>query len=580
MSKASPQMSDVHLPKCPSGIAGLDEITEGGLPRGRPTLVCGNTGCGKTLFALEFLIRGATEYGQPGVFLAFEETTEDLIRNSASLGFDLRKLIEQKKISVQYVHMDRSEIHETGEYDLEALFIRLDHAIKSIGAKRVVLDTLEVLLGALSDKAVLRSEIQRLFRWLKDKGVTAVITAERGEKTFTRDGLEEYISDCVISLEHHIDNQVLTRRLRIVKYRGSTHGTNEYPFLIDRHGISVLPITSLGLDNKASKGRVSTGIKRLNAMLDGGYYRGSSILLTGTAGTGKTTLAGYFANATCQAGQRCLFFSFEESQDQLIRNMRSIGLNLEPWVKKGLLQFHSSRPTLQGLELHLLRAHQYVDEFKPSAVIFDPISNLTMAGQARDVQAMLMRLADFLKNRQITAIYTALTEDGGQSEAAEVGTSSIVDTWLLLRDFETNGERNRGLFIIKSRGMAHSNQIREFVFTNKGVELLDVPRGPNGFLMGSARLSYVASEKDRNALQMFEATQLQLESTHTSKALAAQIAALQAQLNNEVARSAAHAKSDQGRLHLFDESQTTMSDHRQRERVPPPNTNKAREALL
>ena len=486
------------LEKAPSGVKGLDEITGGGLPRGRPTLVCGNAGCGKTLLATEFLVRGATEFGEPGVLMTFEETAEDLSKNVASLGFDLKKLEGEKKLIIDYVHIERGEIEETGEYDLEGLFVRLAQAIESIGAKRVALDSIEALFSGLSDSAVLRSEIRRLFHWLKEKGMTAVVTGEAGtDGSLTRHGLEEYISDCVIVLDHRVQEQVSTRRLRVVKYRGSTHGTNEYPFLIDEAGISVLPVTSLGLDHSVSGERVSTGIERLDEMLDGkGFFRGSSVLVSGTAGTGKTSIAASFVDAACRRGERCLYFAFEESRNQLIRNMRSIGLNLEPQVKKDLLRFHMGRPTLYGLEMHLAQMHKMIEEFRPQVVVVDPITNFMSVGTTNEIKGMLMRLVDYLKLQGITALFTTLTAAGARSlEETEIGISSLMDTWVLLRDIETGGERNRGICILKSRGMAHSNQIREFLLTDRGIQILDVFRGPKGVLTGSARVAMEAQRK-------------------------------------------------------------------------------------
>ncbi len=482
--------SNYQLPKAQTGIQGFDEVTEGGLPLGRPSLVCGGPGCGKTLFAMEFLVRGATEFNEPGVFVAFEETKEDLAKNVKSLGFELEELIKQKKLYVTYVQVERSEIEETGEYDLEGLFIRLDHAIKTVGAKRVVLDTIESLFAGLDNTAILRAELRRLFRWLKDSGVTSIITGERGEGQLTRQGLEEYVSDCVILLDHRVIDQITTRRLRIVKYRGSTHGTNEYPFLIDRDGISVLPITSLKLDHDVSTDRIPTGIERLDLMLGGkGFFKGSTVLASGTAGTGKTSIASHFASATCARGEKCIYFAFEESPKQIIRNMRSIDIELEPWEKKGLLKFQAERPTLRGLEMHLVAMHKLINEFKPSVVVIDPITNLISAGTTSDVKAMLTRLIDYLKMNQITALFTALIHGGQADESTNEAISSLVDTWLLVRDIEFNGERNRAIHILKSRGMAHSNQVREFLVTTSGVNLVDVYSGANGMLTGSARIA-------------------------------------------------------------------------------------------
>lgn len=459
------------LPKSPTGIPGMDEITGGGLPKGRPTLVAGGAGCGKTLFAMEFVVNGAIQYDEPGIFVTFEENADELAQNVASLGFDLKALIRQKKLIIDYIRVERREIEEAGDYDLEGLFIRLAHAIDSIGAKRIVLDTVEVLFSALPNQGILRAELQRLFRWLKDRGMSAVITAERGEGTMTRFGLEEYVADCVISLDHRVTDQMSTRRLRIVKYRGTLHGTNEYPFLITKAGISVLPITSLGLDHRASAERISTGIQELDDMLGGkGYYRGSSILLSGTAGTGKSSLAAAFVNAACLRGERCLYFSFEESTEQIIRNMRSIGIDLAPHVKKGLLQFHVARPTLYGLEMHLITIHELVQQHKPEIVILDPITDFFSIGSHSEVKAVLTRIIDFLKANQITALLTSYTEEDTPNESV-VGVSSLIDTWISLRNLENHGQRQRGLFVLKSRGMAHSNQIRSFELTDNGIKI-------------------------------------------------------------------------------------------------------------
>ena len=522
------------LSKAPTGIAGLDEITGGGFPRGRPTLVCGSAGCGKTLLAMEFLVRGVTQFGEPGVFMAFEETSEELTQNVRSLGFDLDDLAEQKKLAVDFVRVERNEIAETGEYDLEGLFVRLGYAIDSVGAKRVVLDTIETLFGGLSNFAIVRGELRRLFRWLKDKGVTAVITGESGDGTLTRHGLEEYVSDCVIQLDHRVTEQVSTRRLRIVKYRGTTHGTNEYPFLIDEDGISVLPVTSLGLQHEVSAERVSSGVPRLDTMLGGeGYFRGSTVLVSGTAGSGKTSLAAHFTAAACQRGERSLYLSFEESPAQLLRNMRSIGIDLEPWVKKGLLQFHSSRASIHGLEMHLASIHKLVREFQPRVVIMDPISSMVAAGTRLGATVMLTRLIDFLKLQEITALLTNLTSGDEALEKTDVDISSLVDTWLLLRDLELGGERNRVMYVLKSRGMAHSNQMREFLLTNRGVELQDVYIGAEGVLTGSARQAQEAKEKTAALLRQQEVEGKQRERERKREALEARIVAMRKEFEAE-----------------------------------------------
>ena len=440
------ESTSVPLEKSPTGIQGLDEIMAGGIPKGRSTLVCGAAGCGKTLVGMQYLVNGAVQYNEPGVFMAFEENVEELTKNFAALGYDLNILTKQKKISIDHVYIERSEIEETGEYDLEGLFIRLGHAIDSIGAKRVVLDTIEALFSGLSGISILRAELRRLFRWLKTKGVSSIITAERGDGTITRHGLEEYVADCVIMLDHRVTEQISTRRVRVVKYRGSVHGTNEYPFLIDEKGLSVLPISSLGLDHSVSEERIPTGIPRLDTMLGGkGFFRGSSILLSGTAGTGKTSIATTFSYAAGRRGERCLYFSFEESKSQIVRNMRSIGLELEPLIKKDLLQFHTARPTFFGLEMHLAVMLKTINDFNPSMVVFDPITNFISVGSATEIKSMLTRLMDFLKSKQITTLFIHLPHGGGTLEATDIEISSLMDTWLLVRDMENSGERNRGI---------------------------------------------------------------------------------------------------------------------------------------
>ncbi len=521
------------LPKAPTGITGLDDITGGGIPKGRPTLICGEAGSGKTLFSVEFIIRGAMEFNEPGVFMSFEEKAEELTMNVTSLGFDLQQLQAEKKIRIDHVHIERSEIEETGEYDLDGLFIRLGYAIDSIGAKRVVLDTIENLFSGLSNPSILRAELRRLFHWLKEKGVTAIITGEKGDGMLTRQGLEEYVSDCVILLDHRVCNQISTRRLRIVKYRGSLHGTNEYPFLIDEEGISVLPITALKLNKEVSSERISSGIPQLDDMLGGqGFFRGSSILVSGTAGTGKTSIASYFANETCKRGDKCIYFAFEESPNQIMRNMLSIGLDLQKYVDSGLLHFRASRPTLNGLEMHLLAIHKEIKKLKPQVVILDPITNLVTVGSVSEVKSMLIRLIDFLQEEQVTVMFTALTLNTVVNEQTDEGVSSLVDAWMLVRDIEFNGERNRGLYMMKSRGMKHSNQVREFVITDQGLDLIDVYLGPDGILTGSARETHQMNEETGKVIYNHGLSRKDREIERKRKALEAKIATLQSEFES------------------------------------------------
>jgi len=515
------------LAKSLTGIRGLDEITEGGLPTGRPSLICGNAGCGKTILAMEFLLHGALDFGEPGVFVSFEETGDDLTDNFAALGYDLKNLNARRLLSVEYIYIERSEIEEAGDYNLDGLFIRLGQAIDAIGAKRVVLDTIEVLFGGLANTAVLRAELRRLFRWLKDKGVTAIVTGERGEHSLTRYGLEEYVADCVILLDLRVEEQIATRRLRVVKYRGSEHGANEYPFLIDKQGISILPITSLGLDHTVSDERISSGIPRLDTMLSGeGYFRGSSILVSGTAGSGKSSVSAKFVDAACSRGERCLYFAFEESPQQIMRNMRSIGIDLAPWVAQGLLKFHASRPSVHGLEMHLVTMHKLIVEYDPANVVVDPISALTMVGSDTEAKSMLTRLIDFLKTRKITTVLTGMTHVGDKLEASNEEIPSLIDTWLSLRDIEHKGERNRGMYILKSRGMAHSNQIREFILSDKGIDLFDVYLGAEGVLTGAARVGQEAQDRSNVLSRQQDLQRKKREYEHKRLALEANIAAL------------------------------------------------------
>jgi circadian clock protein KaiC len=551
------------LPKTPTGIEGFDEITDGGLPTGRPSLVCGGAGCGKTLFALSFLVHGATRFDEPGVFMCFEESTDELAQNVASLGFDLPGLIQKKKIALDHVRIERNEIEETGDYDLEGLFIRLGYAIDSIGARRVVLDTIESLFSGLANEGILRAELRRLFRWLKDKGVTAVITGERGAGSLTRQGLEEYVSDAVILLDHRVTEEISTRRLRIVKYRGSSHGTNEYPFLIDEDGIAVLPVTALGLHHAVSAERISTGISRLDTMLEGkGYFRGTTVLVSGTAGSGKSSVAAHFVEAACRRGERAQMFLFEESPAQMMRNMKSIGIDLQPWADRGLLEFHASRPSAHGLETHLSRMHRAIDRFRPSVVVFDPVSSLLSVATEADVHGTLTRLIDYLKGAGITALLTSLSSGKTEDERTDTAISSIVDTWLLLVTLESSGERNRGIYVLKARGIGHSNQIREFLLTDHGVELIDVYVGAAGVLTGSARVAQQAEERAAALAQEQELERRQRALARLKTAFDAELASLRAKFETEQADLTSGIAEHRARVARVKEDKTDIARNR------------------
>lgn len=554
-----------QLSKAPTGIGGLDAVTGGGVPRGRPTLVCGPAGCGKTLLAMEFIVRGITEFGETGVFVAFEESVEDLVANVASLGFDLAQLEADGQLVIDHVGVVAGETTETGEWDLDGLFVRLGAAIDEVGAKRVVIDTIETLFGAFVNTAILRGELRRLFAWLKQRGVTAVITGERGDGTLTRYGIEEYVSDCVIVLDHRVIDQTSTRRLRVLKYRGSLHGTNEYPFLIGESGVSVIPISSIGLNHRVSVERVSSGVPRLDAMLGGGgYYAGSSVLVNGTPGTGKSTLAAQFCEAACGRGVRAMYFAFEESEAEIVRNMRSVGIDLQRWVDNGLLRFRCSRPGRLGLEEHLLAMQKLVIDFDPAVVVLDPVSDLLRIGTRAEVSAMLTRQVDFLKSRGVTSLLTSLTSDSDPDQADQQ-IASLVDTWLLVRTMEGNGEHNRVLAVLKSRGTAHSNQIREFLLTSHGIELADVYVGPQGVLTGSARQAQEAQERADSTARVEELKQRRTDLERRREAVEATTAALWREFDDEAktvesqlshgstgAEGRADQRVEQGRLRRAD----------------------------
>ncbi len=549
------------LPKAPTGIDGFDDVTLGGLPAGRPSLICGAAGSGKTLFAATFLVNGAVRYGEPGVFMSFEERAEDLAANVASLGYDLDRLVAEEKIAIDHVRVERSEIEESGEYDLEGLFVRLGFAVDSVGAKRVVLDTIETLFSGLSDTAVLRSELRRLFGWIKDRGLTAVITGERGDGQFTRQGLEEYVSDCVVLLDNRVQDQITTRRLRVVKYRGSAHGTNEYPFLIDDGGISVLPVTGAGLSHGVSDEIVSTGVPGLDAMFGpGGVYQGSSVMVSGVAGSGKTTLGAIFADAACRRGERVLFFVFEESAEQICRNARSVGLDLQAHMQAGLLRFEAARPSLFGLEMHLARMHRDIERFRPDAVVVDPISALR--GPASEVHSTLLRMVDLLKGRNATALFTSLRNDDGILDERDRGLSSLMDCWIKLINVEVNGEINRSLYVIKARGMSHSNQVREYSIGATGIELIEPYIGPAGVLTGTARLTRVAEEKAAKLRRQQDVERKRREVARRRQTLERQVAEMREALQAEEDEAGTRLDEEASREAALDDDRTAVSSRR------------------
>jgi len=533
-----------ELEKCPTGIHGLDEVTGGGLPRGRPTLVCGDAGSGKTVLAIQFLVQGIRQFHEPGVFIAFEENPQDLATNMASMGVDLNQLCAENQLAIDWIHLDASEIEEAGEYDLEGLFIRIQCALQRVHARRIALDSIEALFSSLKDQGMLRSELRRLFAWMKDQQLTAIVTGERGEGRFTRHGLEEYVADCVISLDHRLSNQISTRHMQVIKYRGSAHGANQYPFLIGKTGLSVFPITSVGLDCPAPSEQISSGVPRLDAMLrGGGFFRGSTILISGAAGTGKSSLAAHFARAACERGERALYFAFEESREQIIRNMRSIGIDLAPWVERDLLRFHASRPSLCGLETHLAGIVAAVEEFAPSFIALDPMTDFIAVGSQSEVKCMLTRLVDFLKMKQITGFFTSLTLADHSNEQSEAGISSLIDCWLLVRSLEQNGERTRALYLLKSRGMAHSSQVREFLLTNTGVDLVDVCVSAGGVLTGSARREYEARQQEARVRHKEVLARKKVHLERRRRDMEAQIETLRRQFEEEEAEMTAAMKN-------------------------------------
>ena len=555
------ELATPQLAKTPTGIPGLDEVLLGGLPTGRPSLICGSAGCGKTLLAMTFLVNGAARFNEPGVFVSFEESGQDLSDNVASLGFDVPGLIAGKKLAIDHVRIERSEIEESGEYDLEGLFIRIGYAVDQIGAKRVVLDTLEALFASLSDEAVLRAELRRLFAWLKDRGLTAIITGERGQGTLTRSGLEEYVSDCVILLDNRVEDQITTRRLRIVKFRGSAHGTNEFPFLLDDHGITVVPLSSAGVGHVISDDLVSTGVSGLDAMMGPhGIYRGSSMLISGVAGSGKSILGASFAAATCAVGERCIFFSFEEAAEQLVRNVASGGVELQQYIEADLLRIETQRPSSYGFEMHLAHMQRELDRFRPTAVIIDPVTSFR--GPDSEVHALLLRMLDMLKTRGITTIFTSLTNSAERTSQADFGLSSLMDVWVSLVDIESNGERNRGLYVLKSRGMNHSNQIREYLLTNDGVKLVDAYLGVAGVLTGSARLAQQAQATIESLHQREEIARRRREIASRRAVTERQIAELQVEIESQEAEVARLIAQDERRETVFESDRVAMGASR------------------
>jgi circadian clock protein KaiC len=557
--EAAPAPPLPGIAKCSSGIHGFDEITFGGLPRGRSTLICGGAGTGKTLFAMEFIVRGARDFREPGLFVTFEESAAELVTNVASLGIDLAQLIERKRLAIDHIQLSPSEIMATGEFNLDGLFIHLGAAIKAVGAKRIAIDSLGTLLARLPNELILGGELRRLFAWLKELGITAIITTELGDTTLTRYRLDEYISDCVIVLDQRVINQMSTRRLRIIKYRGALHGTNEYPMLIDEGGLSVLPIRALNLDYPLTGQHQRTGIPRLDTMLGGkGFYRGSCILISGSAGSGKTSLAALFALQLAREGKRCLYLPTEEAPRQLLRNLTSIGVDLAVPLRQGLLKMQPIRPTIFGLEQHLLNIQREVEHFRPAAVIIDPTSSLTSIGDPLAIEGMLIRLINFLKMKGITLLLTSLTAGGPLEEASMAAISSQVDTWIVQKMVQTPSERNRVLYIMKSRGMAHSNQLREYTLSARGVDLLDVYDSGGEEATGTGRLRQQAHAEAEEKVRSLAAEQGLRARAQTRRNLQAQIAELETQLSEtkldrqreqrRVQSQAATLRTDQTRL--------------------------------
>ncbi|EJW11852.1 Circadian clock protein KaiC [Rhodovulum sp. PH10] len=537
--------SSSGIAKSLTGIEGFDDLTLGGVPSGRPTLVCGSAGCGKTLFATTFLVHGARDYDEPGVFVTFEEQPADIAANVASLGFDVGGLIDRDLLAMEHIAIDPSEVAEIGDFDLEGIFLRLELAIDAIGAKRVVLDTIESLFSAFTNQAVLRAEIRRLFDWLKNKGMTTVITAERGDGTLTRQGLEEYVSDCVILLDHRVHNQISTRRMRIVKYRGTAHGTNEYPFLIDQDGFSVLPVSSLGLDHRVFDERVPSGVADLDDMIvGGGFHRGSSILVSGVAGSGKSSLSASFVHAAAVRGERAIYFSFEEAPGQIVRNMASIGLDFAPYVDRGLIRFVSARPTFYSLEMHLAIMLREVQKFDPQLVVLDPISAFMESGDRLEVQSMLLRMVDFLKTSGISSMFTHLMHSQEGAIVTDAGLSSLMDGWILMLNREANGEFNRELYLLKARGTAHSNQVREFVMSSSGIRLLPPYLGETGALTGSARRFEEAKTRRAEVARLAEVERSKAMIETRRRKAQAQIEALQAELDADEKELARVSKAE------------------------------------
>ncbi|WP_240236172.1 circadian clock protein KaiC [Nocardioides sp. CFH 31398] len=522
------------LEKAATGIEGFDDITFGGLPRARATIVTGAAGSGKSMFGVEFLAQGARAYGEPGVLLSFEETADELVANAASIGVDLRAMADEGTLVVDSAAGDLDDLVQSGAFDLEGLLLRLAAAIDAVGARRVVLDTVETLFSTLPDETTVRREFARLLRWLKERDLTVVVTAERGQQgRLTRHGIEEYVSDCVVVLDHRVEDEVATRRMRVAKYRGSPHGTNEFPFLISGRGLVVMPLHHDEL-TEVSEERVSLGIPELDTMVGGGVFRGSTIMISGSAGTGKTSIAACAADAACRRGEKALFLSFEEPSGQVVRNMRSIGLDLQHWIDKGLLVVQHMRPAITGLEAHLASLHMILDEHPAEVVVLDAVASLSRGVASYASASAVARDIAMLRLRGATTVLTALagTHDDPHTD---VSASSLVDAWLLVRNVENDGERNRLLMTIKNRGSFHSNQVREFLLTDDGPRLVDVFVGPDGVLTGSAREQQEARDASTEDARRRDQERRRASIERRREEVEAQIATLRRQLEDELA---------------------------------------------
>ena len=518
-----------------TGVKGLDDVLGGGIPQGHAMLLVGKPGTGKSILSMEYLLHGIELHKENGVYISFEESEKQIISNAASFGWKFEEMVKKNKLAISYIDMQPEQMRTVGDYDLSALILRVKGAIKKVNARRVVIDGINNLLSTFDDERIIRSDLLRLIREIKEVNATIFITGERGHDSWSKMGFEEYLADGLMHLDNRTDGNYQTREIQVVKCRGINHYTGKSPFIINSEGMSIRPLITADFDYKVLKSRVSTGIADIDNMLGGkGLYRGSTVYITGPSGAGKTSISSSFANGACSRGERALFLAFEESSDQIIRNMKSIGLSLDKWVNEKLLYFYTARATTNSLEGHLDNIMTMVREVEPTCVVLDPISAFRPIANENETKLMLIRLNDYLRARKITTVFTALSSDGEYSEHADVQLSSIADTWIVVRIMDYKGERNNVMQLMKSRGMSHSRQMKEMYFTGNGLKLQNVYQGPEGVLTGAARIGQEKYEKLKEARNVIEIDKNRKKIERKKSLLEASIEALKHEYEEEL----------------------------------------------